>query len=152
MIRALLMGVWGAVIALGSAYGVMMLNTPKSAVPSGKEAAMLEQIKLKPMSVPVLAEGKVQGYVVAQLQFTIDKSASAKLPEPLDSFLKDGAFRTLYARDLLDFRDLRRFDLDALAQSIAKAVNDSVRAPLVTSVLIEDINYISKDDIRGGRT
>ncbi len=152
MMRLLIAGVWASLVALGSAYAVITLQQGAESVSAdGKPQRELEQIKTKTLSVPVIAEGKVQGYVVAEFLFTVDRGAASGLPEPLESFLSDGAFRSLYAGEKLNFGSLKKQDLDALGRTIAETVNARVNAPLVDSVLIQNLSYVSKDEIRGGR-
>lgn len=151
MMRLVLAGVWSALVALGSAYAVLSRHGETAEATSAAAARDLEQVRTKVMSVPVIAEGQVQGYVVAQFLFTIDRNAARDVPQPVNAFLSDGAFRTLYAGEKIDFRSLQRQDLMALGKTITETVNARVKAPLVHSVLIQDISYLTKDEIRRGK-
>lgn len=151
MIKALFAGCWGAIVALASAYAVIAWQ-PGNAPPAGDEAgAAVDQIKTKLISVPVITEGKVQGYVVAQFLFEVHRDKAVQIPDQIENLLRDGAFRVLYAGERVDFRKLQKHDLEALSKTIVETINARVNQRLVRAVLIQNLNYLTSEDIRASR-
>jgi hypothetical protein len=107
----------------------------------------IEYKKTHPIDVPMIADGAVEGYIVAQFGYTIE-SKNAKQPTvPPEAFLLDEAFRALYADDRLDFRHLEKFDVTGLTHALVLRVNQRLNADVLKEVLIEEFNYVAKKDI-----
>ena len=87
------------------------------------EGDLLGFIKTEMVSVPVIRAGKVQGYVVAQLSFAVNKTATKKLAFEPTPYLVDIAFRALYENSAIDFSQLQPQDLTLLAKKIAEGAN-----------------------------
>jgi hypothetical protein len=103
------------------------------------------------ISVPVIIEGSIQGYVMAQLIFTIDSKTLRDMPIKPDIYLQDEAFKTIYGEGTIDFRQAKKRDLFALAKSIADNANKRFGTNLVQDVLFQEMNYLPKEGIRNGR-
>jgi hypothetical protein len=152
MIKILLSGVWGGAVALVAAYVTMSMMMAQEPTQAGKAKAKVEpqQIKASQISVPIIADGKIQGYVLAQLTFTIDGAEAKRFPSPMQAFLADETFRTLYAEAGIDFRNLKKQDLPALARSISQRVNKRLAAEVVMDAQVDDMNYVPIESIRSG--
>ncbi|MHC2413455.1 hypothetical protein ACVJGC_006046 [Bradyrhizobium diazoefficiens] len=50
--------------------------------------------------------------------------------------------------DRLDFRKLARYDLSILTTGIKQRVNERMQADVVQDVLVEDFNYVSKEEFQ----
>lgn len=152
MIKTLGVGLWVCAVTLGSGYAAVTWKAGRTSEPAAEKFfGGLDYIKTKMISVPIIIDGAVQGYVVAQLVFTIDASLLKKLSVKPDVFLVDEAIRTIYAGGGVDFRQMKKHDLPALAKAIADSVNGRFGARFVEEVLIQDLNYLPKDQIRNGR-
>ena len=150
MIKLLVSGVWICLITLASSYAAVSWTTGPAAG-AGEEELLLKGLKYEKTSVitvPMLAEGEVQGYIIAQFVFTIDNQVLNQLSVPPHVFLVDEAFRAIYADENLDFDNLQRFDLAALTQRIGDNVNAHLQADVIEDVLVEQFNYLSKEEIR----
>lgn len=106
----------------------------------------LERKKTQPINVPMIANGKIEGYVVAQFVYLADTQSLKQLPVPPDVFVADEAFRTLYSTSV-DFRHLDKYDLGALAKTIVAKVNQRLGADIVRDVLVEQFIYVPRSDI-----
>lgn len=107
----------------------------------------LDYQKTRAISVPMIAEGAVTGYIVAQFVFTADARTLKSLPVPPEVFVVDEAFRIIYSDETLDFENLEKYDLDGLTTRIREATNMRFEADVVKDVLLEELNYLSKDEI-----
>ena len=103
------------------------------------------------ISVPVVGDGAIHGYVMAQFIFNVNVATAKRLPIKADMLLLDEAFKTIYAGDVVDFRHFRKQDLSRLSKGIAENANKRFGMQLVEDVLIQELNYIPKDQVRGGR-
>lgn len=156
MIRLLLIGLWAAGIALCAGYAGLWWQLRAEAgdqtTSAGPEHAaaqgVLQQVKARSISVPMLANGEVQGYIVAQFAFMADAAALKSAPLPPEPFLLDEAFRAIYASPVIDFRHLEKFDLTRLTDMLVERLRERLGADLVKHVLVQEFTYVSKADIR----
>ncbi|CTQ74986.1 hypothetical protein [Roseibium alexandrii] len=149
MIKMLVAGVWMSIAMLISGYGTAKFISAQNQTNNQEETAYvgLDYETLKPVNVPILFEGALQGYVVAKLVFTADGDTLRKLPVPPHPFLVDEAFRALYADETLDFRNLERYDLDGLTEHLKTVTNKRIGQKVVQDVLVEEFNYFDKADV-----
>jgi hypothetical protein len=158
MVRLIVSGLWVCFVALASCYGAVFWQTAAHAPAAEPEAAaadsgqaVLESIKTRMISVPVVGDGAIHGYVMAQFVFNVNAAIANRLPVKADMLLLDEAFKTIYAGDVVDFRHFKKQDLPGLSKGIAANVNKRFGVHLVEDVLIQELNYIPKDQVRGGR-
>lgn len=151
MIKPILLGVWLSGVTLGAAYGAITWQKKQREAEAAAAAAPppMEQIQTKVLNVPIIADGSVQGYVLAQFTFTIQTDKNKELSTKPDLILVDEAFKLIYAGEAVDFRRLRRADVDALAKIIRKNVNKRLGQDLVQDVLVQQLNYLPRDQLRG---
>lgn len=141
--KVFLVGLWVAIVTLGSTCAAVYLAVaPKPA--ETKEGVALQLQKTRVMNVPILSDGRVQGFIVAQFGYTIDGNVLKKLPVTPEIFLLDEAFRTLYSDTSLDFKHLDRYNLNDLKKHLADATNSKLGADLVKEVLIQDFAFVNK--------
>lgn len=147
MTRILVTGFWICAITLLSCYAAVYWGMGGK---SAKEEYLegLEYQKVRAINVPIIAEGAVQGYVVANLVFTADARTLRSLSVPPHAFLIDETFRLIYSDPALDFRNLAKYDVNALLANIRKSVNERMGADIVREILIESFNFVSKDEVR----
>jgi hypothetical protein len=149
MIKTLIVGLWAGGVALGGAYLAMMLNAEGQATAdSGNEDKIVEFINTGSMSIPVIRDGKVTGYVVTEMSFAVHKSnegGEAAAPTP---YLVDAAYRMLYQNVAADFSHLKPQDLKEIAEVVKKEANTRLGGDTVQDVLVSSLNFIARDEIR----
>lgn len=106
----------------------------------------LEHKKTQPINIPMIANGKIEGYVVAQFVYLADTHRLKQLPVPPDVFIADEAFRTLYSTSL-DFRHLDKYDLGSLTKALVETVNKRLGVEVVEDMLVEQFIYVPRSDI-----
>jgi hypothetical protein len=149
MIRLVLTGIWVCAITTAASYGVAAWKAGGfELVPKEEYLEGVEYEKTKVLNVPMIADGAVQGYVVAQFVFTIDAKTLRQMSVPPVTFVVDEAFRKIYGDENLDFRNLGRYDLEDLTKTIKERANQRIQSEVVQDVLIEEFNYVSKEDLR----
>lgn len=147
MMRLIVSCVWiGAVTATASYVSASwQLGQTEAAKPQAPLEG-LEHKKTQPINVPMIANGNVEGYVVAQFVYLAAPNDLKKLSVPPDVFIADEAFRTLYS-GTLDFRHLEKYDLTALTKSLVEKVNHRLGAEIIKSVLVDEFIYVAKNEI-----
>ncbi|WP_319773799.1 hypothetical protein [Breoghania sp.] len=148
MFRGILIGIWMAAVTAGSSYGAVYWMTQYNGIdPAAAVIDGLDYEKTRAINVPMIANGRLQGYVVAQFVFTADAASLARLSVPPHPFVVDEAFRLLYEDRSLDFQHLERYDLESLTSQIREKVNARMNGELIHDVLVEEFNYFSKEDV-----
>ena len=141
MKKLLLGGVWVCAVTSASVY---FASWNAGGATSSEEAYLqgIDYVKTRQITVPRIAEGKIQGYVIARFVFTVDAQALRQLSVPPEVFVVDEAFRAIYADDKLDFQDLQKLDLSGLTTTITEKVNERVQPGLVEETLVEQFDYV----------
>ena len=148
MIKTLLVGIWLCAVTLGAAYGVMMMQMDKEAPAEESKPVALEQRQTKMLNVPIINNGAVDGYVLAQFAFTVEAEKAKELSTKPELILVDEAFKLIYSGEVVDFRHLRRSDIGALSKIILENVNKRLGQNLVHEVLVQELNYLPKEQLR----
>jgi hypothetical protein len=149
MLRVIVTGLWVCVVTAGASYGVALWSARTYEPPPKQEYLEgIEYEKTRVINVPMIAEGAVQGYIVAQFVFTVDARTHRQLSVPPATFVVDEAFRRIYGDEDMEFSNLSRVDLKELTATIKARVNERLRSEIVQDVLVEEFNYVTKDDLR----
>lgn len=152
MIKLIAVGLWVACVALGSSY-VMASMAGGNTEEEVEEASFFVGLDYRTtdnITIPMISDAAIQGYILARFVYTIDGRTVAQLKVPPDPFILDEAFRRLYATEGFDFAKPERFDLPALTRDIREAVNARYGSELVRDILVEQFDYIAKSDVRSG--
>ena len=148
LIKTLLLALWMSVLSLSASFGVAYWKAHRASEPAEKTAQALEQRKTRIINVPILSDGRVQGYVVAQFAYTGEAVALKTSTVSPDGVILDEAFRLLYAEEKADFQKLQRADLNKIIETLKTRVLERVPPELVKEILVQEFNYVSKDEIR----
>jgi hypothetical protein len=150
MTKFLLAGLWASVVSLGAAFGMMQWQ--KSSVPAAVANAetKIEEFRTKAINVPIIGAGTIQGYMVAQFVLTVDAAALHKMQVNPEVYVLDEAFKTIYAGEQVNFQNMKKQDLPLLAKKLGENVNKRLGMKVVQDVLIDQLSYIPKKDMRGG--
>ena len=87
--------------------------------------------------------------MVAQFVFTVDAIALKKIPFNPEVYVLDEAFKTIYAGEQVNFQNMKKQDLPELAKKLGENVNKRLGMEIVQDVLIDQLSYIPKKDVRG---
>ncbi|WP_185983571.1 hypothetical protein [Aureimonas mangrovi] len=150
MIRTLAIAVWVLIVSLGSSYVVASVRSTEPAVE--EEATYfvgLDYRRTDGISVPIIAEGQLKGYVLARFVYTIDGRTVASMAVPPDPFVVDEAFRTIYSVTGFDFERPERYDLPTLTANIRTAVNERFGRDIVREVLVEQFDFLPRNELGG---
>ena len=147
MIRSLAISVWIVSITLAAAYfGHTMQNSGPAHRAAEQVANAPTTVKIKSMTVPVVGDGTVQGYILTTVSISAKTDLLKTLPQPPDLLLSDEVFKTLYAEEQIDFKHIEKTSLAKLSQKIRDNINSRVGAVLAEDVFIQEFHYMSKKD------
>ncbi len=148
MFRTLLIGIWVAVIALGSTYGGAYWKLHSaSADSSGAYAEKFEVKKVKPITAPVIVDGELRGYVSAEFSFALDAAARKHSGRDPEAYFTDEAFRLLYSAKSLDFEHIDKIDIDALTRMITEKVNERIGSSIVKETFVKNLTFTARDNM-----
>lgn len=151
MIKMIFAGVWICAVTIGSvlyAFSSAKDNPAQPGEPSVSYFGGLDYIKSDVISVPVLSGGAVQGYFLARLVFTAEQKKLAAIRVPAENLLIDQVFGYLYGNPMIDFTRVDRLDIEAFRTGLRDSVNARVGEKLIYEVLVEQVDYLSKQEIR----
>jgi hypothetical protein len=152
MIKPILTGVWVCAATIGSAYLGVSWQRPAAASNHQDHGASSDLVltRTRMISVPIVADGGIRGYVVAQFAFTAPTKLMKQMSVKPDMYVLDEAFQLIFSGEMIDFRQFRKQDLPALGKKIAENVNKRLGVQVVEDVLVQELNYVPKDNVRGG--
>ena len=140
--KLFLVGIWAVVVTLGTSYAVASFRMGAEAEEPEPRLEGLQYASLPTMSVPVVEDGKVQGYVVVRMIYTADNAVLNTMASEPDPFISDEVFRALYGRAETSFGRLVRLDLGKLAEDIRQNVNERMGDEVVQDLLVDGLNYV----------
>jgi len=148
MVKFLLLGIWVSILLSGSVYFFAQNNYDAPAKSSEKIFGGLDYIKLDPITVTIIEERQVKGYVIFEAVYTIKQSTKGKLSVPLEYLFSDLVIGSIHGNPDIDIYRLEKFDLKAFQKQILQNINDKLGEKTVYDVLIQKIDFISKEDVR----
>lgn len=149
MIKFAFAAIWIAAVALGSVY--YSFNYAQDHKGGPNEPSFfggLDYLKTGVVSVPLFKNGRVYGYFLGRLVYTIEPERLKALTVPAEALMIDQVYNYLYANPDIDFHDKEKLDLDRIKDGIRDSINARVGEKLVHDVLIEQVDFLSKSDIR----
>lgn len=134
--------------ALGAGWFAIQSGKGKPETAKDPHFGGLDYVKLEAFGVPVIHDRELEGYLLAEIVFTIDAKVKAALSVPPEYLIKEDAFRTIYGEVVVDFDSLDRIDLAAMGDAIRNHVNERLKTDAIEEVLVQRLDYIPRDEIR----
>jgi hypothetical protein len=149
VIKFIVAALWLCAVAIGCMFYSFQTASAKNDAPAPPPLlGGLDYIKTEIVSVPVLKDGHINGYFLTRLVYTIEPSKMAKLSVPAEALIIDQVYAYIYGNPDLDFVEHETLDLDAFRAGIRSKINEKVGEDLVHEVLIEQVDFLSKEEIR----
>jgi len=147
VIRMILLSVVACLSTVGGVYGAVTWKAA-AANTAGEDTHPKLQIMKTPMiSVPILSDGEVLGYVVTRLNFAVDTELLKENSIQPDAFVADEAFRLIYETTPKDLKSGRKQALKDLTAGIIAGTNKRLGDDVVKDVMINTWTYLSKQDM-----
>ena len=150
MIRLLIIGAWACLMALGSSYAAAWWAAGAPRKAEETYLAGLEYRRLPTLTVPMVIDGKVTGYVMAKLVITADAAQLRKLPMEPQVFAVNAAFTEIYVNGRVESGKVSKYNLPDMLARIRSSTNEYLKGEVIREVLVESLNYIDRTDMRSG--
>lgn len=147
MIKIVAIGLWVCIVALGMLMAGIKVSSQPKAVAAEETAPTIDYDRTDVMSVPILADGKVNGYIISQLVYTVDSSVKSKLNVPLGLFVNDEVFNVFFG-SYSDTKQIEHVKFADVKQKIIDGVNQRFPEPVIKDIMVEQFNYIPADQVR----
>lgn len=147
MIKLVVTGLWVCVVTLAAVYFSIQLATAPAAAPDAKAVAQ-EFVKGESMNIPIIGDSGISGYFITKVSYMMNKDKAKDLDLPLPALTTDALFTLLVGNKMIDMSQPKAFDLEAFRGDIKKNMNDRLGGDYVASVIVEQLDYLSKDEIR----
>ncbi|QPC85415.1 hypothetical protein GA830_00630 [Mesorhizobium sp. NBSH29] len=153
MIKFLVAAIWICAVTIGAMVYSFQSSAarPEAGAEAGVEPAYfggLDYVKTDVISVPVVKDNAINGYFIARLVYTVDPEKMKKLSIPAQSLIVDEVYTYLFSHPGIDFSAADMLDMDVFKTGIKDSLNKRVGDTLVHEVIVEQLDYLSKADIR----
>ncbi|MEQ8448937.1 MAG: hypothetical protein RIB97_04550 [Nitratireductor sp.] len=148
MIKFVIGALWIVAVTIGSIFFAFSATGDKD--DTGERAYLegLEYYKTEIVTVPVIQKGEVRGYFLTRLVYTVEPEKLKKLELPIDTLLVDQLYTYLFSNPQIDFSQTDTLDIVALRNGLRDSINERVGDKLIEEVLVQQIDYLTKSDIR----
>lgn len=150
MIKFIAAALWLCAVTAGTIFYSFSASTPKGETDEKDSGYFggLDYVKADMISVPHIYDGEVQGYFLARLVYTAEPSRIKTLTVPMQNLLLDSVYGFLYGNFPVDVSKPDSFSLEALKTGIRDSINQRAGGTLIHEVLVEQVDYIPKAEIR----
>lgn len=149
MIKFAVAAVWICAVTLGAVIWSFQSAgaRPDQAAPPPMLGG-LDYVRTEMVSVPVLNDGRIDGYFLTRLVYTVEPAMLEKLSVPMETLLLDATYSFVFGNPDLNFVNHDTIDLDAYRKGLREKINARIGAELVHEVLVEQVDFMSKEEIR----
>lgn len=149
MIKFVVAALWIVAATIGSIFfAFSATNTGEAPHADAQLLGGLDYMKTDIISVPVIRKSEVQGYFLARLVFTVEPEEIKKLSLPPQVLFVDQLYSYIYSSPHIDFSHTETLDVDAFRAEIRDSINLRLGKDLIHDVLVEQIDYLTKAEIR----
>lgn len=148
MVRMLLLGLVVVLSTLGGSYAAMKLPAAMSSGEKDSASEPVTIVKLDPVSVPVVRDGKIQGYVLGRISFSTVAAEASKNKEALLLYVNEAIFTSIYEEETLDFTSLKPIGVEALVGRVVEKANARIGRNAIIQVFVENMNFLAHEAVR----
>lgn len=149
MIKFIVAALWICAATVGAVfYSFQAAGARGDGEPPKPLLGGLDYVKTDVISVPLIRDSRINGYFLTKLVYTVEPDKMAKLSVPAEALITDQVYSYLYGNPQIDFTKEATIDLNAFRKNIRDTINARIGADLVNEVLIDQVDYLTKDDIR----
>jgi flagellar basal body-associated protein FliL len=149
MMRSVGLAVWTSLVVAGASAYVVRSGwvSAERRAEAATKAPKIETLRLRQISVPILKQGRVEGYLFAKIAAQVALPATS-VSGRLEDLLMDEAHSAFHAANARDIVAGQKLLLPELKAEIAARVNARTEPGVVRQVLIEELTVIDKGDAR----
>jgi len=148
VIKAGGLAAWVLVVLGISTWFFSMDRLP--APPSSGKDVNEELAEIGQMSVPMVRDREIRGYLLLTVGVGIDSGKKSKSNVPIDIVARDAIIQTIYNNPDIDVFQLDKLDLVKLKADIVANINAGAKEgeQIATNVYLNEIYFIPIEDIR----
>lgn len=146
MIKLIATGIWVLVVTLGGVYAAVTLGK-KDGEKTVEVVRPPHFVQSETVTLPVVTDGQVSGYFLIRASLQIDEEAMKDVHVPVPTYLTDELYTLLVGNKLVDVKNAGKFDVAGFKTTIMEGLNARLEKPMVKQVLIEQMDFISKEEI-----
>jgi len=150
VIKFIIMGIWVLLVTLGGLFVGRTMSSDPQIEPVNIEIDAhdkREQATTDMISVPVMVEGTVKGYLLVQLSFIIDEKITSQLDVPLAPFVNDAVFAEFFGA-YTDVHQIEKIRFEPSRKRIIDHVNQRFGTEIVKDLLVQQFNFITTTKLR----
>jgi hypothetical protein len=149
MIKFLAAAIWICIATVGAVFYSFQAAGARGEGEAPKPLlGGLDYVKTDIISVPLVRNSTVEGYLLTKLVYTVDPAQIKKLSIPAEALFTDQVYSYLYTNPQIDFANKTDLDINAFRTNIRDTINARVGEKVVHEVLVDQIDFLTKDDIR----
>ena len=148
MLQQILIGLWMCAISLGATYAGFWYKTRPAPAPSAAHDANTKAQDLKTITVPIIQDGQIRGYISAD--FSVVGAEQDPHSKGLDTegYVLDEAYRLIYAESTIEFQNIQKTDLTKLTGDIKSRVNARLGREAIKDVLVRSFHYVPREEVQ----
>lgn len=149
MVKLVVVGFWVCLVTLGAVFfSVQMATAPVADIGDKAKKDPGQLVRGEPITVPLIADGAIKGYFLGRVSFMMNKDKIKGVELPMTEIMTDEMFTLLVGNKMVDITSMSSFDLTAFRETIKTDLNKRLGEGFVEEVLVEQLDYLSKEDIR----
>lgn len=146
MIKVIVCALCSIFAALGASFAAVSYKNGARVAEVKETEAKLETLKTRMISVPVIANEIVKGYVVTRLEIVADAALIKASGVPTESIVADEAFRQIFSSLTSDLVTPLKPKLDPMMQAIVENVNKRLGKNVIKHLLIDSWSMVEVRD------
>jgi CBS domain-containing protein len=148
MIRFVAAALWIVGVTIGTIMFAFSASGKKGDADGSVNMSRLEYLRSDMISIPVIRDGDVQGYFLTRLVYAAEPEELKKVALPIDVILVDEIYTYLFSNPMIDFSKTDSLDIETLRNGLRDGVNKRIGHKLVEDVMVQQIDYLSRGQIR----
>lgn len=148
MLKFLALGIAAMLATIGGSYAAIQFGARDGGKTAASSAVVEEAVRMEQASIPIVRDGKVQGYVLAQVTYTAAAEDIKSTKALLNVYVNEAIFSTVYEEENFNFTALKKVEIADLAGRIRKAANGRAGRETVNKVLVESLMFLDQESVR----
>jgi len=150
LIKFIIMGIWVLLVTLGGLFVGNMMSDGEAALNTDidkEDEEKRTQANTDIMTVPVMVEGQVKGYILVQLTFVMDEKIKSEIDLPLVPFVNDAVFTEFFG-SYTDVHQVEKVRFEPSRERLIANINQRFGMPIIKDLLVQQFNFITNEKIR----
>ncbi|WP_127078140.1 hypothetical protein [Rhodomicrobium lacus] len=147
MFREIAIAAWIVAVTLGAVFAGSVAANRTVSSPPVEQAAEETTIKLKQLTIPVIEDAGVHGYVLVQMSVVANVKSGGHAANYIELAVTDEALKALFFKNRVALANLSKDSLKQLAEDIRKNANSKVGDATIKDVFITSLHFLGRDEL-----